>query len=223
MCLKGVLCCAVLCRAVLCHVCVLQIIECSFDMERKVWMFMRERTDKDSANHRSVFDKVMTSIKDNITVSQQLQRLHAASFLHITKSRRSPTQGDPIGPGACSIILWCLQPWCCLLQASDLACTTARMHWVRGTAAHAVSVLVVCPPGVCVLQQEELLEVFDEALKLPIYSEEQQWLSGTHPSQLGQQERQQQQQPQQLPQEQQQQLADAADGGPHDTTAGKHV
>lgn len=65
--------------------------------------------------------------------------------------------------------------------------------------------------------------MFDEALKLPIYSEEQQWLSGTHPSQLGQQERQQQQQPQQLPQEQQQQLADAADGGPHDTTAGEHV
>jgi hypothetical protein len=38
-------------------------------MERKVWLFMRERTDKDTANHRSVFDKVMTSISDNITVS----------------------------------------------------------------------------------------------------------------------------------------------------------
>lgn len=37
-------------------------------MERKVWTFMRDRPDKDTANHRSVFDKVMTSIVDNITV-----------------------------------------------------------------------------------------------------------------------------------------------------------
>jgi hypothetical protein len=47
----------------------LQIIECSFDMEHKVWVYMRERTDKDTANHKSVFEKVMTSITDNITVS----------------------------------------------------------------------------------------------------------------------------------------------------------
>lgn len=52
-----------------CFFCMLQIVECSFDMERKVWKFMRERTDKDSANHVSVFSKVMTSITDNITVS----------------------------------------------------------------------------------------------------------------------------------------------------------
>lgn len=64
----------------------LQIIECSFDMERKVWIFMRERTDKDTANHRSVFDKVMTSITDNITVSSscpgkfKLRTLHHLMF-----------------------------------------------------------------------------------------------------------------------------------------------
>lgn len=55
------------CHAVACCAS-LQIIECSFDMERKVWTFMRDRPDKDTANHRSVFDKVMTSIVDNITV-----------------------------------------------------------------------------------------------------------------------------------------------------------
>lgn len=82
-------CCAVPWCAALC--CVLQIIECSFDMERKVWMFMRERTDKDSANHRSVFDKVMTSIKDNITVSQQqLQPLHFALNLAFYNRCYSP-------------------------------------------------------------------------------------------------------------------------------------
>jgi hypothetical protein len=65
--------CCVLSRFVLhavacCGVSLSQIIECSFDGGRKVWMFMRDRPDKDTANHRSVFDKVMTSIVDNITV-----------------------------------------------------------------------------------------------------------------------------------------------------------
>jgi hypothetical protein len=46
-----------------------QVIECSFDVERRTWLYMRDRPDKLTANHRSVFDKVMTSISDNITVS----------------------------------------------------------------------------------------------------------------------------------------------------------
>lgn len=46
----------------------LQIIECSFDPDRRVWTYMRDRPDKLTANHRSVFDKVMASIEDNITV-----------------------------------------------------------------------------------------------------------------------------------------------------------
>ena len=49
-------------------ICWLQIVECSFDVERRTWLYMRDRPDKLTANHRSVFDKVMTSISDNITV-----------------------------------------------------------------------------------------------------------------------------------------------------------
>ncbi len=52
----------------------MQIVECSFDVERRVWIYMRERPDKLTANHRSVFDKVMTSISDNITVSEGSNR-----------------------------------------------------------------------------------------------------------------------------------------------------
>lgn len=48
-----------------------QIVECSFDVERRTWLYMRDRPDKLTANHRSVFDKVMTSISDNITVRWQ--------------------------------------------------------------------------------------------------------------------------------------------------------
>ncbi|KAF6258115.1 mRNA capping enzyme, catalytic domain-containing protein [Scenedesmus sp. NREL 46B-D3] len=44
-----------------------KVIECSFDVERRTWLYMRDRPDKLTANHRSVFDKVMTSISDNIT------------------------------------------------------------------------------------------------------------------------------------------------------------
>eukprot|EP00775_Hariotina_reticulata_P011715 gene11715-11860_t len=44
-----------------------RIVECSFDVERRCWVYMRDRPDKLTANHRSVFEKVMTSITDNIT------------------------------------------------------------------------------------------------------------------------------------------------------------
>jgi hypothetical protein len=39
---------------------------------------MRVRPDKDNANHRSVFDKVMTSISDNITVRVLTLRVRSA-------------------------------------------------------------------------------------------------------------------------------------------------
>lgn len=64
------------------------------------------------------------------------------------------------------------------------------------------------------LQSEELVGVFDDAMRLDIYHEEQMWKAGTHPSQLAQAERRlQQQAPQQLPQHQQQELAAAAADG----------
>lgn len=61
-----------------------QVVECSFDAERRVWIYMRDRPDKLTANHRSVFDKVMASIEDNITV-RQLQWVEA----HILKRLES--------------------------------------------------------------------------------------------------------------------------------------
>lgn len=81
-------------------------------------------------------------------------------------------------------------------------------------------VLIVAGFFLGALQGDELLQVFEAALMLPIYREEQMWREGLHPSQLKQQQQQrrQQQQPQQLPQQQQQDMAepmplDATDGG----------
>ncbi|XP_020541000.1 mRNA-capping enzyme isoform X2 [Jatropha curcas] len=43
-----------------------RIIECSWDSERQVWIFMRIRTDKSTPNEFNTYRKVMRSIRDNI-------------------------------------------------------------------------------------------------------------------------------------------------------------
>ena len=42
------------------------IVECSWDGEEGVWRFMRVRTDKQRPNAKHVYEKVMSSIEDNI-------------------------------------------------------------------------------------------------------------------------------------------------------------
>ena len=42
------------------------IVECARDTEEGVWRFMRVRTDKQRPNAKHVYEKVLSSIKDNI-------------------------------------------------------------------------------------------------------------------------------------------------------------
>ncbi|EEF41727.1 mRNA capping enzyme, putative [Ricinus communis] len=44
-----------------------KIIECSWDSERQLWIYMRIRTDKSTPNEFNTYRKVMRSIRDNIT------------------------------------------------------------------------------------------------------------------------------------------------------------
>ncbi|XWS67192.1 hypothetical protein CRYUN_Cryun05aG0266600 [Craigia yunnanensis] len=44
-----------------------KIIECSWDSDQQVWLYMRIRTDKSTPNDINTFKKVMRSIRDNIT------------------------------------------------------------------------------------------------------------------------------------------------------------
>lgn len=237
--------------------CWLQIIECSFDMERKVWLFMRERTDKDTANHRSVFDKVMTSISDNITVSNccipscavpdspgcamhgsrpaGLGRSHACCPKPLERAQCRDNAIPPMprcmtcwtwrgGSSAAAerdfSVLLCAAHGVCHLPSIPplpLVCHLAfRLMPLASCLAYRLLALVHAVAALAVLQQDFLLDVFDEALKLDIYKEDQMWKAGTHPIQLAQQERQlqQQQAPQPLPQHQQEQLAQAANGRP---------
>ncbi|XP_052623183.1 uncharacterized protein LOC111886388 isoform X2 [Lactuca sativa] len=53
-----------------------KIIECSFDSEENVWVFMRMRPDKSTPNEFITFKKVLRSIKDNITEEVVLNEIN---------------------------------------------------------------------------------------------------------------------------------------------------
>ncbi|XP_024981198.1 mRNA-capping enzyme-like isoform X1 [Cynara cardunculus var. scolymus] len=53
-----------------------KIIECSWDSEEDVWVFMRMRPDKSTPNEFITFKKVMRSIKDNITEEVVLNEIN---------------------------------------------------------------------------------------------------------------------------------------------------
>ncbi|KAL8262117.1 hypothetical protein R6Q59_026166 [Mikania micrantha] len=53
-----------------------KIIECSWDSEKDVWVFMRMRPDKSTPNEFITFKKVMRSIKDNITEEVVLKEIN---------------------------------------------------------------------------------------------------------------------------------------------------
>mmetsp|Transcript_38705 Transcript_38705/g.84190 ORF Transcript_38705/g.84190 Transcript_38705/m.84190 type:complete len:201 (+) Transcript_38705:2363-2965(+) len=48
------------------------VIECAWDKVMSCWTFMRTRPDKDTPNHISTYEKVCSSIKDNITQTKLL-------------------------------------------------------------------------------------------------------------------------------------------------------
>ncbi|CAN1287474.1 mRNA-capping enzyme, partial [Linum perenne] len=65
-----------------------KIIQCSYNSEGEVWECMRVRTDRNAPNEFDTFEKVMRSIKDNITEDILLREIH--------KIVRSPMYVDRI-------------------------------------------------------------------------------------------------------------------------------
>ncbi|PRQ19266.1 putative mRNA (guanine-N(7)-)-methyltransferase [Rosa chinensis] len=60
-----------------------KIIECSWDSETKEWVYMRTRTDKSAPNDINTHDKIMQSIKDNITEDVLLNEIYKTIRLPI--------------------------------------------------------------------------------------------------------------------------------------------
>ena len=56
-----------------------QIIECSWDAKQEAWIYMRERRDKKTPNAWHVYEKVLQSIKDNITPSSLVKIIEKAT------------------------------------------------------------------------------------------------------------------------------------------------
>ncbi len=55
-----------------------QIIECSWDAKNKSWTYMRERRDKATPNAWHVYEKVLQSIKDDITPGRLVEYIKKA-------------------------------------------------------------------------------------------------------------------------------------------------
>jgi mRNA-capping enzyme len=53
-----------------------KIIECSWDSEVDIWVWIRTRTDKATPNDFNTYKKVMRSIRDNITEEVLLNEIH---------------------------------------------------------------------------------------------------------------------------------------------------
>lgn len=64
-----------------------KIIECSFDSERKFWIFMRIRPDKSTPNEYNTYKKVMRSIYDNITEEVILEQMNQITGLPLYVDR----------------------------------------------------------------------------------------------------------------------------------------
>ena len=56
-----------------------KIIECSYDQDLKKWIYLRQRTDKESPNDYNVFKKVLKSIQDNIGEEEIIEKTTEAS------------------------------------------------------------------------------------------------------------------------------------------------
>ena len=76
-----------------------KIIECAWDPGRQSWVFMRVRTDKDTPNAVSTYEKVVQSIEDDITEGVLLREVDAAvAALEHKKSGGDAAAGAGGGP-----------------------------------------------------------------------------------------------------------------------------
>lgn len=66
------------------------IVECAFDSEEGVWRFMRARTDKQRPNAWHVYEKVMTSIQDNIEEDDIIAEVEEAMKSPVYEKDRPP-------------------------------------------------------------------------------------------------------------------------------------
>ncbi|CAO2839473.1 unnamed protein product [Amaranthus hypochondriacus] len=77
-----------------------KIIECSYDSEEDLWVWMRTRTDKNTPNEFNTYRKVMKSIKDNITEDVLLNEIQEIISLpmyadRIKSDSRAQKKGKP--------------------------------------------------------------------------------------------------------------------------------
>ena len=80
-----------------------EIIECSWDAKQEAWTYMRDRRDKKTPNAWHVYEKVLQSIKDNITPSNLVgiiqeathdNTIYAASSKGNAPSRKHSDKGS---------------------------------------------------------------------------------------------------------------------------------
>ena len=60
-----------------------EVIECSWDAKQESWMYMRDRRDKKTPNAWHVYEKVLQSIKDNITPNNLVDIIQEATHNNI--------------------------------------------------------------------------------------------------------------------------------------------
>lgn len=69
-----------------------EIIECSWNAKQEAWTYMRDRRDKKTPNAWHVYEKVLQSIKDNITPSNLVGIIQEATRDNIIyATHRKPT------------------------------------------------------------------------------------------------------------------------------------
>ena len=71
-----------------------EIIECSWDAKQEAWKYMRDRRDKKTPNAWHVYEKVLQSIKDNITPSNLVGIIQQATCDNIIYAASSKAKGN---------------------------------------------------------------------------------------------------------------------------------
>lgn len=72
-----------------------EIIECSWDAKQEAWTYMRERRDKKTPNAWHVYEKVLQSIKDNITPGNLVDIIQGATRNNVIYAANSKAKGNP--------------------------------------------------------------------------------------------------------------------------------
>lgn len=71
-----------------------EIIECSWDAKQEAWTYMRDRRDKKTPNAWHVYEKVLQSIKDNITPSNLVDIIQRATCDNVIYAASSKANGN---------------------------------------------------------------------------------------------------------------------------------